>query len=90
VTIPSAAARNLGIDVDAAPVRQLMTATQVIAAPEVTLETIQIGEWIEHNIDAFILDMPEQNGVGLLGLNYLNRFKMDVNAKSGTLTLTPR
>ncbi len=90
VTIPSAAARSLGIDVDAAPVRQLMTASQVISAPEVTLETIQIGGWVEHNIDAFILDMPDQYGVGLLGLNYLNRFKMDVNAKSGTLTLTPR
>jgi predicted aspartyl protease len=67
-----------------------MTASQVISAPEVTLETIQIGGWVEHNIDAFILDMPDQYGVGLLGLNYLNRFKMDVNAKSGTLTLTPR
>jgi clan AA aspartic protease (TIGR02281 family) len=90
VTIPSAAAKALGIDVDAAPVRQLMTASQIITAPEVTLESIQIGEWVERHVNAFILDMPDQYGVGLLGLNYLNRFRMEVNSKAGVLTLTPR
>jgi len=90
VTIPSISARKLGIDIESAPVHQLITAGAVISAPEVTLESIQIGPWIEHDVKAFIVDLPDQYGTGLLGLNYLNRFRMEVNSKTGTLTLTPR
>ena len=45
--------------------------------------------WTEHNISAFVVDLPEHSGVGLLGLNFLNRFQMDLNAKAGLLTLYP-
>jgi predicted aspartyl protease len=36
------------------------------------------------------MDLPEHPGIGLLGMNYLNRFKMEVNADDGILTLVPR
>ncbi len=90
VTIPRTAAKSLGLDINAAPVRQLITASQIISAPEVTLDSIQIGQRVERHVKALILDMPDQDGQGLLGLNYLNRFQMDMNLKSGTLTLTPK
>ena len=90
VTIPTSAARALGIDVESVPIRQLITAGAIITAREITLDSIQIGNWTEKNVTAFIIDMPDQSGAGLLGLNYLHRFRMDLNAKSGILTLTPR
>ena len=91
VTIPSIAARKLGITIDAStPVEELVTASGVVAAHRVSLHSIQIGEWTEFNIPAYVLDLPEQSGMGLLGLNYLNRFRMDLNTRSGVLTLAPR
>ena len=91
VTIPAAAAEKLGIAINAAtPVRKLITAGGVIEAPEVILHSIQLDGWTEYNVTAYIVDMPNQSGLGLLGLNYLKRFRMDLNTKAGVLTLAPR
>ena len=91
VTIPWGAARKLGIDIDdTTPMRKLTTAGGMIEAPQVNLDSIQLDGWTEYNITAYVLDMPDQSGFGLLGLNYLNRFRMDLNTKSGVLTLAPR
>jgi clan AA aspartic protease (TIGR02281 family) len=91
VTIPTTAAEKLGITINAAtPLRKLVTAGGVIEAPEVILHSIQLDGWTEYNVSAYIVDMPNQSGTGLLGLNYLKRFRMDLNTKSGVLTLAPR
>jgi predicted aspartyl protease len=42
------------------------------------------------NVKALVLDLPNQPGVGLLGLNYLRRFRMDLSTDEGLLALTPR
>lgn len=90
VTIPSSAAKALGLDSRSAPRRKVITAGGVIEAPEVVLDAIQLDNWIEYDVTAYIIDLPDQTGLGLLGLNYLNRFRMDVNTASGELTLEPR
>ena len=90
VTIPSSAAKALGLDSHSAPRRKVITAGGEIEAPEVLLDAIQLDGWIEYNVIAYIVDLPGQADVGLLGLNYLNRFRMDVNHGSGELTLEPR
>ena len=91
VTIPTAAAERLGIEINGATsLRKLITAGGVIEAPEVILHSIQLDGWTEYNVTVYILDMPNQSGVGLLGLNYLKRFRMDLNTESGILTLAPR
>jgi len=91
VTIPIAAARRLGIEIDGAtPIRQLITVGGVIEAPQVNLDSIQLDGWTEYNVTAYVVDMPNQSGFGLLGLNYLKRFRMDLNTKAGILTLAPR
>ncbi len=91
VTIPVAAAKKLGIEIDAStPVRELITAGGVIEAPQIIVNSIQLDGWTEYNVTAYVVDMPNQSGFGLLGLNYLNRFRMDLNAKAGVLTLAPR
>lgn len=93
VTIPSATAQALGLQ----PVRgdhwdrhEVSTAGGTVSAQEVLIETLEIEGWEEHNVSALILDIPDQPGVGLLGLNYLSRFKMDLNNNEGKLTLRPK
>jgi len=90
VTIPSAAAKAMGLDVRSAPRRRITTAGGMIEAPEVLLDAVEFDGWIEYDVTAYVIDLPDQSGLGLLGLNYLNRFRMDVNTASGELTLEPR
>lgn len=91
VTIPWATAEALGITVDAFnPVRNVYTASGMIQAPEVVLPSIEIDGWVENDVTALLLDLPNQTDTGLLGLSYLRRFRMDLNTEQGTLFLEPR
>ncbi|MBA3014307.1 MAG: TIGR02281 family clan AA aspartic protease [Proteobacteria bacterium] len=93
VTIPSATAESLGLR----PVRgghwdshSVSTAGGVISATEVLIETLEIEGWVENNVSALVIDIPDQPGVGLLGMNYLSRFRMDLNTREGKLSLRPK
>jgi len=91
VTISPSTAEYLGIAVDARnPMRKVFTAGGVRYAPEVTLFSITIEGWEVNDIKALVLDIPNQPDLGLLGLNYLQRFRMDMNTEQGTLLLEPR
>ena len=91
VTIPSATARRLGIDDQAyrLPRRLFYSATGVHNAIEVTLPYIDLDGWVINDVKALVVDLPGQPGVGLLGMNYLSNFQMEVNTAEGLLTLEP-
>jgi clan AA aspartic protease (TIGR02281 family) len=91
VTIPRATAEylNLAVD-DRNPMRRVVTAGGVRYAPEVTLYSITIGGWEINDVKALVLDIPEQPDVGLLGLNFLQNFRLDMNTEEGILLLEPR
>jgi clan AA aspartic protease (TIGR02281 family) len=91
VTIPSSTARDLGLVVDTrSPMRKVITAGGVKYAPEVMLNSITVEGWEVNNIKALVLDIPNQPDLGLLGLNYLELFRMDMNTEEGILLLEPR
>ncbi len=93
VSIPSATAEALNLKVvrgDHWDQHQVSTAGGVVAATEVLIDTLEVEGWAEHNVRALVMDIPDQPGVGLLGLNYLGRFKMDLNTGEGKLTLRPK
>lgn len=91
VTIPRSTAEYLGLAVDERnPRHKLITAGGVRYAPEVTLDSITIGGWEVAEVKAVVLDIPNQPDLGLLGLNYLENFRMDLNTEGGTLLLEPR
>ena len=91
VTIPRSTADYLGLAVDERnPMRRVFTAGGVKYAPEVTLYSITIGGWEVNEVKALVLDIPNQPDLGLLGLNYLQRFRMDMNTEQGVLLLEPR
>lgn len=90
VTIPSSAARTLGLDVHSSRRQTIMTAGGMIEAPEVRLEAVELEGWLEADVTAFVVDLPGRPGLGLLGLNYLNRFRLNVDHGAGELKLEPR
>jgi clan AA aspartic protease (TIGR02281 family) len=89
VTIPSLTAQELGLTIPN-PKRKVFTAGGVQYAPEVTISSITIEGWEVNNVRALVLDIPDKPEWGLLGLNYLQRFRMDMNTEEGVLILEPR
>jgi len=89
VTIPSSMADSLGLEVVHGQ-RNLSTAGGIVKVREVIIDTLEIDGWVEYDVGAYVLDLPGRPGLGLLGLNYLGRFRMDLKAEEGTLMLTPR
>jgi clan AA aspartic protease (TIGR02281 family) len=91
VTIPRSTAQKLGLTSNRSSVRrQVYTAGGTVEAEAVVLPSIELDGWQVDNVEALVLDLPNQPGVGLLGLNYLRRFRMDLNSERGVLTLAPR
>jgi len=91
VTIPNSTAIALGLSVDGVgPKRRVHTAGGVRIATEVILPSISIDGWEVYDIRALVLDLPGQPGLGLLGMSYLENFRMDLNAPEGSLVLEPR
>jgi clan AA aspartic protease (TIGR02281 family) len=91
VTIPTETALELGLSIDGRnPMRKIYTAGGMQYAPEVNLSSITIEGWEVNDIKALVLDIPNQPDWGLLGLNYLQRFRMDMNTEEGILLLEPR
>jgi len=87
--ISQALARELNIDVSrnlkTAPFH---TANGVVEAPLTTLDSITVGGMEIKNLTAAVHDIVADSQVaGLLGLNFLSNFKMDIDTKSGVIHL---
>ena len=91
VTIPFTTVRALGIVISVRnPRRKIYTASGELFAPEVVLDSITLEGYEVNNVRALVMDLPNQPNVGLLGLNYLRRFRMDLNTDEGLLMLAPK
>jgi clan AA aspartic protease (TIGR02281 family) len=89
VTITSSTAEALGLRPGPAS-HTLSTVGGAVKAAAVVIDSIEIDGWVEYEVSAFVVDIPNRPGLGLLGLNYLGRFSMDLKTDQGTLLLTPR
>lgn len=87
--ISAATAKELAIDVNQS--RQTMpfqTANGVIQAPLTSLESVTVGGMEIKNITAAVHDaIPDAKVAGLLGLNFLSNFRMDIDTQNGLLHL---
>jgi len=91
VSIPSGTLRSLDIEIDSRnPMRSVSGIGGVKRAPEITISEITLNGWVEYNVRAVVLDIPNQPGLGLLGLNFLQRFNVELNQEQGELMLKPR
>lgn len=90
-TVPESALRALGIRVPAsAPRITVNTAGGTLSVPTMILPSISLGGWEVRDVDVLVLDLPDQPALGLLGLNFLDRFHVSLNVEDGVLVLEPR
>ncbi|MDX1488615.1 MAG: retropepsin-like aspartic protease, partial [Acidiferrobacterales bacterium] len=64
------------------------TANGLIQAPVISLESIEVGGMEIKNLAAAIHDfLPDAGVAGLLGLNFLSHFRIDIDTQNGVLHL---
>jgi len=91
VTIPNSTVVTLGLINQVSERQQeVQTAGGTVYANVVILPSIELQGWVVHDVRALVLDLPNRPGVGLLGLNFLDRFRMDLHSENGTLILEPQ
>lgn len=85
--IPTEVAMDLGYDLSN-PNEQMMTANGIVLANRITVrELTAIGETVE-NVDVVCHDLPEGSIIeGLLGLNFLRHFDVNISFLTGTIEL---
>lgn len=87
--ISHALARDLAIDVSRiAKTVPFHTANGVVEAPLTNLDSITVGGMEIKNLTAAVHDTtPDSTAAGLLGLNFLSNFRMDIDTQKGLLHL---
>lgn len=91
VTIPSTTAEALDLKMsEGRPQRIVSTAGGPVRAWEVTLDAVAVKGLRVNAVQAWVLDIPGRPSLGLLGLNYLNHFHMEIDNDQGVLMLKPR
>ncbi len=90
VSIPSKTAASLNIAPSACTEKTISTASGIFRTKEVILDSITINNRKISNIQAVIIDLPDDQGIGLLGMSFLNKFHVELNNTAGKLLLTPK
>lgn len=87
--ISSAVARELDIDLTQNQrTMPFQTANGLIQAPLTNIESITVGGMEIKNLIAAVHDaVPDPQVAGLLGLNFLSNFRMDIDTQKGMLHL---
>lgn len=87
--ISNAVAADLGIFLGANPkTLPFQTANGLINAPVTSIQSISVGGLEIRNLAIAIHDaLPDPNVAGLLGLNFLSNFKLDIDTQKGLLRL---
>lgn len=87
--ISSAVAEKININMEINhPKIRLQTANGIIDAPLVTLESIEISGMRVANLKVVVHDFSQDKSIaGLLGLNFLQHFRMNLDAANGILVL---
>jgi clan AA aspartic protease (TIGR02281 family) len=87
--ISRATAKELDIDLEKKlPTIPFQTVNGTIQAPLITLDSIELGGMRIRDLTAAVHDISSDPGsVGLLGLNFLNNFRMDIDMKGQILVL---
>src|SRR5713226_9239524 len=89
--IPQASASQLGIDLKSSrPTIPLQTAGHIIQVPLVVLDSVEVGGMRVKNITVAVYDSPFLGRPGVLGLNFLKNFRVEVNFNEGFLLLEKR
>jgi len=88
LSLSQAAADGLGVRRTGSSVR-LNTASGTITAPFVLLDEVELGGAVAHHVPAVIHDLPGTPAsiIGLLGMSFLERFRVNLDLNAGVLIL---
>lgn len=89
-TIPASIISQLGLSTSGAPRVRVSTAGGIITVPQITVDSITLGGWEVRDVEVLVLDLPGTPNLGLIGLNFLRNFRMDLKVDEGILTLEPK
>jgi clan AA aspartic protease (TIGR02281 family) len=90
-TIPTSAVEALGITIDeSTPVRALAGVSGEGTAYEVTIDSIEVQGSSVNGVKALVIDLPTMPDHGLLGLNFLHNFRVEIDKKKGLLRLAKK
>ncbi len=90
-TIPMSAMEPLGIRIDDRTAVNLVSGVGGTGlAYEVTLESISLNGWNVKDVKAVIVDLSFYPDCGLLGLNFLDQFRYEIDRQKGILRLSRR
>jgi len=82
-------ARDLGITIDEnTPFLPVLTASDLVFKPLVTVRSVGVGEAEVENVDVLIANLPGDTG-GLLGNSFLYKFRVVLDPIHGKMTLFP-
>lgn len=90
-TMPTATASALGIRITPQTPRvRVRTAGGEVLAADVTLDSVSLNGWSIPDVRVLVHDLPGSEELGLLGINFLRNFSVDLRTDDGILVLTPR
>jgi clan AA aspartic protease (TIGR02281 family) len=80
-------ASNLGVTIDeSTPFLPVVTASDVILNPLITLRSVRVGKAEVENVDALVHNLPGQTA-GLLGNSFLGKFRVAIDSGKGKMVL---
>lgn len=90
ISLPHLFAKDLGIETtENDPIVQLQMADgKIVDAREVTLEKVQVGEFIVEDVKAFVLPEELSAATALLGNSFLKNFTFEIDPERGKLILS--
>lgn len=89
-TISRAMAQDLGYDLSKSPTVTVTTANGKVSMPRIMLKSITLNGYTVENVEATVMDMPANvQFSGLLGLNFIRRQRLTIDAASDQLVLHP-
>jgi clan AA aspartic protease (TIGR02281 family) len=89
-TISRRMARQLGLDLEQSEKIAITTANGELDVPKVRLRTVAVNGIEASNVEATVMDFGEGNSfAGLLGLSFIQHFKLTLDPKNGQMIFEP-
>jgi clan AA aspartic protease (TIGR02281 family) len=89
-TISRRMARQLGLDLERSEKIAITTANGELDVPKVRLSSVAVNGIEASNVEATVMDFGEGNSfAGLLGLSFIQHFKLTLDPKNGQMIFEP-
>lgn len=90
ISLPYTFAKDLGIQISSTdPVVELQMADgKIVDATQITLQKVQVGEFVVNDVEAFILPESLHAAPPLLGNSFLGNFTFEIDPDRGKLILS--